>query len=371
MKTIFESEKIEALIGYHFDNYALLRQAFVRRSYTEETGGENNEVLEFIGDKALDVAVVRFLTQTFGSVNYDEEDEYKRSTAHLYYNPKAPFYFKILTGKEKEYPEYRCLLNEGELTKLKQRMVEKKTLAKRVDELGLARYLIVGGGDKAKDIIKEDSVKEDLFEAVIGAVAIDSNWDFGKIVHVVETMLRPETFLDTKEIDYVGAIYEWAAKKGLTPDLNYSDDHTDLMLKSMYEQYSKTGGNIKCKMVLDSSLPPFNGFGRSQHTARRDVCKLAYEYLMKKKMFHSVGEEIPNPNLEDSIGQLETLARRGFFALPEYEITEDHDENGNPVWLVVCKIPKQKKSFSAKNSVKKTAKKQAAYCMLLHVLKTC
>lgn len=370
MEKNFENRRIEEIIDYHFGNPVFLRQAFVRRSYTEENGGENNEVLEFIGDKALDVAVVRFLTQVFGSVNYDEEDEFKRGTAHLAYNPRDQFYVKFLTGKDKEYPEYSCKLNEGELTKLKQRMVEKKTLAKRIDELGLAQYLIVSEGDEVKRISEEQSVKEDLFEAIIGAVAIDSNWDFGKIVHVVEIMLRPDTFLETQEIDYVGAIFEWAAKKGLTPEIYYSDDQTDLMIRSVYEEYSKSRGGVICKLVLDSNLPPFNGFGRSQHAARKDVCKFAYEYLMKKKMLFSVREEIENPNLEEAIGQLETLSRRGYFSIPEYEFEEEHDENGNPIWNVTCKIPEKKKIFSSKNSVKKMAKKQAALKMLKCVLKS-
>lgn len=38
----------------------------MRRSYAKENGGEGNEVLEFIGDKVLDYAVVRFLTDKYG-----------------------------------------------------------------------------------------------------------------------------------------------------------------------------------------------------------------------------------------------------------------------------------------------------------------
>ena len=49
-------EMIQGQIGYRFNNLDLLKQAFTRRSYSEENGGENNEVLEFIGDKALDLA---------------------------------------------------------------------------------------------------------------------------------------------------------------------------------------------------------------------------------------------------------------------------------------------------------------------------
>ena len=48
---------VERQIGYKFVNRDLLVQAFVRKSYSMENGGENNEVLEFIGDKALDLSV--------------------------------------------------------------------------------------------------------------------------------------------------------------------------------------------------------------------------------------------------------------------------------------------------------------------------
>ena len=58
-----DKESIQSIIGYRFRNPDLLEQAFIRRSYSEENGGENNEVLEFIGDKALDLAVIRVLTE--------------------------------------------------------------------------------------------------------------------------------------------------------------------------------------------------------------------------------------------------------------------------------------------------------------------
>ena len=38
--------QIENTIGYSFRNKDLLQQAFVRRSYSQENGGQNNEVLE-------------------------------------------------------------------------------------------------------------------------------------------------------------------------------------------------------------------------------------------------------------------------------------------------------------------------------------
>ena len=67
-------DEIEQLIGYEFDNRLLLRQAFTRKSYTNEThDGDNNEVLEFIGDKVLDLIVVKALSEYYGVINYREE----------------------------------------------------------------------------------------------------------------------------------------------------------------------------------------------------------------------------------------------------------------------------------------------------------
>ena len=61
---------IEAQIGYEFNNRMLLQQAFTRKSYTNEThDGDNNEVLEFIGDKVLDLVIVKALSEYYGDVN--------------------------------------------------------------------------------------------------------------------------------------------------------------------------------------------------------------------------------------------------------------------------------------------------------------
>lgn len=65
---------IQDQIGYNFRNTDLLQQAFVRRSYAKEHGGEDNEVLEFIGDKVLDLIVIKLLTDQYGCFISDYED---------------------------------------------------------------------------------------------------------------------------------------------------------------------------------------------------------------------------------------------------------------------------------------------------------
>lgn len=177
---------VQGQTGYTFVNKSLLLQAFTRRSYTEENGGQNNEVLEFIGDKALDFAVVKLLSQKYG--NNDIEDPRKRE-------PKCFNIEELQAWNNRgSLGEFVCECDEGELTRIKSRMVEKRYLARRIDELGFADGLIMGKGDMMNNVQNEMSVKEDLFEAIIGAVAIDCGWDFDKIQSVVETMLVPEDF---------------------------------------------------------------------------------------------------------------------------------------------------------------------------------
>ena len=46
MKNLNEHvDDVQSLISYEFDNISLLYQAFTRRSYSQENGGENNETL--------------------------------------------------------------------------------------------------------------------------------------------------------------------------------------------------------------------------------------------------------------------------------------------------------------------------------------
>ena len=46
--------------------------------------------------------------------------------------------------------EFSCECSEGELTKLKSRMVEKKNLSRRMDEMGFAKHLVMGNSDIKK-----------------------------------------------------------------------------------------------------------------------------------------------------------------------------------------------------------------------------
>ena len=108
--------------------------------------------------------------------------------------------------------------------------------------------------------------------------------------------------------------------------------------------------------------------GNRRAEARDNVFQFAYQHLKKEGLLHSIKDEIDEPDEQLAINQLEILARRDYFELPEYKYTETHDKNGNPIWQVTCMIDDVDKVFNATDSSKKKAKKKAALKMLNYVL---
>lgn len=338
---------VQGQIGYVFKNPSLLLQAFTRSSYASENGGEDNEILEFIGDKALDLAVVNLLVSRYGEMR----------------------------------EQFSCSVDEGELTKIKSRMVQKSTLARRMDKTGFSEFLIMGKGDIKNNVAVEPSVKEDLFEAIIGAVALDCHWDFAKICSVVEAMLVPDDFFLTDEDNnYVRLIQDWEEQvNGVIPlfwfkEASYTSTWYlpfDGISQIIPLDYNYSRLKYHCELKLLDSLPIYRGFGASKSEARMNVCKLAYEDLKKKGVIaeKTIRDEIEDPNIDDAISQLEILARRGYFSIPTYEFRSEYDKDGNPVWMAACHIAEFDTCFEAVSSSKRDAKKTAAFGMLQFVLR--
>lgn len=341
---------VQDSIDYAFKNPELLVQAFTRSSYTKEHGGESNEVLEFIGDKALDFVVVKLLSDQFGRLKETE-------------------------ATNQIMKRYVSECNEGELTKRKAELVQKKSLSYCIDVLDFSDMLIMGNSDIKADVSNNASAKEDLFEAIIGAVTIDSDWNFLTIENVVDHMLQPVLHLDVElETDYIGQIQKWSLKKGgLLPKYHYAPFSEGIMYMPGYYRGSGMSINIgrpqfMCYLQLPNIKTVFVDFGNSYKEARKTVAQTAYEALKREKLLLSIRDEIDNPNFDDSINQLEILSRKGHFDLPTYDFTETHDADGNPVWDCICQIKAKDKVAKGKSSSKKDAKRKAAYEMLERVL---
>lgn len=166
--------EVQKKIGYYFINKGLLCQAFTRSSYSVQYGTQSNEVLEFIGDAVLDFVVVKILVKRFGLLR----DE-----------------FRIINCK-----------NEDDFTKLKQQIVSNNNLARQIDKLGFAKYMYLGDCDIKNGITNQEKVKADLFEAVLGAIAIDSDWNMVKLQNSIEKMLQIDRFfkgVDVQEVQQI------------------------------------------------------------------------------------------------------------------------------------------------------------------------
>ncbi len=185
----FESNvpEIEKKIGYTFRDKSLIRQAFTRESFCNEMrrGEEyqSNEVLEFFGDSALSLAIVT----------------------------------KLIITKTKRYSHgIKTELGEGDFSNIRSKLADKKNLSENIARLGLQKYLIMGEGDAKLGIENERSVMEDLFESIIGAIYIDSDFDMNSVINAAERMLDLSVYLmkTKKEIQSAkNRLQEWCADK--------------------------------------------------------------------------------------------------------------------------------------------------------------
>lgn len=139
---------LEDTINYHFNDRELLVKAVTHSSYVNEHQKhfqECNERLEFLGDSVLSIIVSTYI-----------------------YN---------------EYAEQM----EGVLTKIRASVVCEKALAEFAREISLGDYLILGHGEEKNDGRNRASVTSDAFEALLGAIYLDS----GKNLKTVADILMP------------------------------------------------------------------------------------------------------------------------------------------------------------------------------------
>lgn len=96
---------------------------------------------------------------------------------------------------------------EGELAKLRARIVSEPYLARIAQRLDLGRYILLGKGEEKSGGRHRPSMLADVVEAVLGAVYVDSG--FG-VAHAVTTRLLQDAFdeLEQPTEDYKSALQE-------------------------------------------------------------------------------------------------------------------------------------------------------------------
>ncbi len=157
-------ERLEEVIGYHFYDKGLLRQALTHSSYANERKINrcgDYERLEFLGDAVLELVSSEFL--------------YCR------------------------YPE----LPEGRLTKLRASMVCEPALAYCARDLELGKYLFLGKGEDATGGRDRASITSDVMEAITGAIFLDSGMEQAKyfiMKFILNDIEDKQLFYDSKTI---------------------------------------------------------------------------------------------------------------------------------------------------------------------------
>jgi ribonuclease III len=134
-------DELERRIGVAFKDRALLRQALIHKSLTNdlgESGLGSNERLEFLGDSVLGMLV----------------------SEQLY----------------RAYPDR----DEGQLTLLRSALVRASSLAGWARELDLGSFVLVGRGESRAGGRNRDQLLSSAFEAVLGAVYIDRGFRAAK-----------------------------------------------------------------------------------------------------------------------------------------------------------------------------------------------
>ena len=159
--TLQEQEKLKKIIqertGYLIQSEKLLEQIFTRSTYSAQKGGENNEVLEFIGDQVLSYFLIKKLSRYCGDWSEDKE--------------------------------YIFRLREYHLTTIKQELVCNENLCEIVDSWGVAKYVVAGPKDWPNGLDDQPKARADLFEAILGAIALESGWDDAVLEKAVHRML--------------------------------------------------------------------------------------------------------------------------------------------------------------------------------------
>jgi ribonuclease-3 len=126
-------------LGYHFQDEALLELALSHRS----VGGKNNERLEFLGDSILNYVIGEDLYHRFADAQ------------------------------------------EGQLSRLRARMVKGTTLAEIAKEFGLSEYMKMGSGELKSGGYRRESILADAVEAIIGAIHLENNGDMAVCKRVI------------------------------------------------------------------------------------------------------------------------------------------------------------------------------------------
>lgn len=169
------AKKLNRILGFVPRNLGLYKRAFYHKSMNDELthNNQHNERLEYLGDSILSAIVAEYLF--------------------------------------KKYPNQ----NEGFLTKMRSKIVKRKTLNDLATEMGLD--IILSSYTQGK---MSKSMLGNAFEALIGAIYLEKGYEKTKKYVINDILLRHLNIhgLETKDDNFKSQLLEWGQKMNIAVD---------------------------------------------------------------------------------------------------------------------------------------------------------
>ena len=190
----------------------------------------NNERLEFLGDAILDAIV--------GDIVY------------------------------KHFPGKR----EGFLTNTRSKLVQRETLNKIAQEIGLSRLIYSSG----RNFSHNSYMAGNAFEALIGALYLDRGYNLC-MRFMQEKILKKMVNIDTvayKEVNFKSKLIEWSQK-----------NKVNMEFKLIENQKDKQGSPTFHFQVIMEGIPCGEGHGYSKKESQQEASKLTLQRLRREPQF--------------------------------------------------------------------------------------
>ncbi len=233
MGRLFPDDAQQA-IGYRFSRPALLDEALTHKSYVNEQKDRNsqdNERLEFLGDAVLSLIISEHVVAAL---------------------PDA---------------------SEGELSKLKARLVSEVSLARAARSLGLGPLLRLGRGEELNQGRDKNSLLANAFEAVLAAIYLDGGLAAARAFAVRACAGELEQLGNAEEAqgDYKTQLQEWCQKRYETLPQYVTVRESGPDHQKLFEVQVTIRGDIAGA-----------GAGRTKKEAEQVAAKQAVEQIVKR-----------------------------------------------------------------------------------------
>lgn len=227
MKNETQLNQLQKELGYSFKDPALLVRSLTHVSFDRQKSEGHNEVLEFLGDAVLDLAVSDLLMRR---------------------NPDK---------------------SEGVLSKMRAALVNAAVLAEKAAELGLGPLLRIGKGEELSGGRAKLSILAGAFEALLGGIYRDGG--YGAAQRVVERYFGADVTAKTLgQHDYKTRLQEISQMLFRAPPLYRIVSESGPDHEKFFVTEITVGGKVLGK-----------GAGRSKKQSEQEAAKQALEELQK------------------------------------------------------------------------------------------